>query len=142
MVPKPAAHQGVTEDGTEPPSIPRIAGTRCGGTHAVGVGNANGAGKVAGIPDPVASRHFAIAIEVELTGADRLRLSRVTAWKNCGDTGIDGPHTHLQFTISLDDRTETDLHAWHIGNRVPVSGMPFKRQAKVPGARLRNCIHC
>jgi len=55
----------------------------------MGVGETDGAEEIPGVVDPVRAGHFAVAVEVELTGPDGGRRARVPARQHRGDARID-----------------------------------------------------
>ena len=101
---------------------------------AVRIGDHHRSFQVSRLLDPVRARHLSVAIEREHAG--KYRLGGIPAPGQDGShAGADRPLADFKFAIARNQRAVPDLHAFHVGDRVPSTGRPLKRNSEVAGTR-------
>ena len=100
--------------------------------HRMGVGNADRAGEIAGVVNPVHPGHLAIAVKAELPGPDRAGFGVMAVGQDRRDPGADPRGI-------VDQRGIADQNAGDVRYGVMRPRRPRKVQPKVPGARFRHC---
>jgi hypothetical protein len=99
----------------------------------VRVGDQHRAFKKAGLFHPGSAGHFAVAVESEPAGEDRVGGS-LAAGEDGGDAGAHRPCTDAQLSFTFDDGAVAHFDAGHIGDGVERAGDAVERHTEVAGA--------
>jgi hypothetical protein len=102
---------------------------------AVRVGDHNRAIEEPRIVDPGCPGHFAVAVEGEPSGEDRV-IAGFAAGMDGGDAGAHRPFANHEFAAARDERSVADFHTFDICDGVVRAGCAVERDAEFAGARL------
>src|SRR2546421_6687163 len=91
-------------------------------TDAVGISNNNRTFKKSAFFDPMRAGHFAVAVQAEHTGVNRIVQRIVSARNDCGNAGADRAFAGDKFSFATNDRGIADFYAGYIGDGVEMTG--------------------
>src|SRR5262245_33660351 len=85
---------------------------------------------------PSGPRHFAVPIQAEIAGVNRVVERIVSTRNDCGNASAHWPLANLQFPVATDQGRVTDLHTGDIRDRIQFPRSTIKRHTEI--ARANN----
>jgi hypothetical protein len=105
---------------------------------AVRIGNPDRPFEQPALSKPGGARHLAVAVEREPRAEHRV-VTRLAAWMDNGDAGADRPLSHLEPSLTGNERRVPHFNAGDVGDRVEYPGRAADdfTQSELAGARFR-----
>ena len=103
-------------------------------SNAVRVGNHDRAFEEATFLYPRCAGHFAVAIQAETAGVNRIVERIVPARNDCGNAGAHRAFAGFEFSVATDQCRVAHLDTRHVSDRVQFARRTVKRHIEIAGA--------